>query len=203
MLPLNTSLNYYYKTVLIGDNGPFFEKARRKLGLNYNFNFIFTRHPAGEENSFRSLLQEILQKTRSSPEETVLCTNRMRPDIISAKQLGIRTILTRFNLTITGFMPQSNPERHYAASISKIPENAAELSAGRTVPDAVANTPLQIVSIIQGMEEGRKAVSQGQPEEPRRITLWDIAREVLNMPDFDNNPPSRSSDAPPLKSDKS
>lgn len=202
MLPINTSLNYYYRTVLIGNKGPFFEKARRKLGLNYNFNFIYTRNPAGDENSFRALLQEILQKTRSTPEETALITNKMIPDVLAARQLGIRTILTRFDLTTAGFMPQSNPERQYAASISKIPENVAELTS-RVRPDAIARDPLQLVSIIQGMEEGRKTLPQEQPQDLRNITLWDIARQVLGIPEFETHPTTGHNDNPPYHTEKS
>lgn len=203
MLAINTSLNYYYQTILIANRGPFFEKARRKLGLNYNFNFIYTRNPSGDENSFRSLLQEILQKTRSTPEETVLIADRMIPDILAAEQLGVFTILTRFDMKTAGFMPQSNLERQYAASVSKIPENASEL-ASRARPDATARNPLQLVSIIQSLEEGRKPMPQEQPEqELRNITLWDIARQVLGIPELEKHTSTAGKDEPPYHTNNS
>jgi FMN phosphatase YigB (HAD superfamily) len=203
MLAINTSLNYYYRTVLIANSGPFFEKARRKLGLNFNFNYIYTRNPSGDENSFRSLLQEILQKTRSEPEETVMITNRMIPDITAAKQLGLRIILIRFDLKTAGFIPQSNPERQFAASVSKIPENAGDLTS-RARPDALARNPLQLVSIIQSLEEGRKPVPQEQPEQDlRNITLWDIARQVLGIPEFEKHASAGGNDEPPYHTNHS
>jgi FMN phosphatase YigB (HAD superfamily) len=203
MLAINTSLNYYYRTVLIANRGPFFEKARRKLGLNFNFNYIYTRNPSGDENSFRSLLQEILQKTRSTPEETIMITDRMIPDITAAKQLRLHTILTRFDLKTAGFMPQSNMERQYAASVIKIPENAGELTS-RARPDAIARDPLQVVSIIQSLEEGRKTKPQEAPENDlRNITLWDIARQVLGIPEFEKHTSAGGNDQPPYHTNNS
>ncbi|MBN2365381.1 MAG: hypothetical protein EH225_05355 [Calditrichaeota bacterium] len=186
MLDLNKKLNFYYKTAVIGNAGAFFDKAMKKFGLDYNFNIILSQSTPMDESETHSLLQEILRKSRAAPEETVLFSERLHPDISAGEMLGLHTVWVTFDSKTKGFTPQSIRERQYMASLSRVPERLPARSMAMRQPFAVARKPRDLEKIIARLEEGEKLPRPLQPEEEKKqFTLWDIAKEILNIPDFD------------------
>ncbi len=186
MIGLNKKLNYYYKTALIANKSPVFEKAKKKFGLEFNFNHIMAQNYSLDESTTVTVLQEILRRTKSNPEETILISERLFPDISAARRLGIHTIYTKFDTRTKGFTPQSYREREYVASLDRVPERLPALRQAGREPEAVAQKPLDLEKIIARMEEGKELREKHQPqEETGNVSLWDIAREILNIPNFD------------------
>ena len=180
MRELIRSLKYYYNTAAFSYKKYLMQIAVDRFWLKDYVRYFRTGAASENTSVISHIYNSLLQETRSRPEETVLIANRLDTEIALANEMGLITIQAVFNSRVRGVMPQGDRERIFFRSLEKYPGYKQKPTRHGEVPDIVANMPQDISRQIQNLE-GKK---EGVKEEEKKISLWDIARDVL-LPEFE------------------
>lgn len=181
MRELIRSLKYYYNTAVFSYKKFLLQIAMDRFWLEDYVSYFRTGTAPQNSSVISRIINSLLEETRSRPEETVLIGNRLDTEIALANEMGLITVQVLFNARVKGTMVQGDRERQFFQSLERYPGYKQKPTRHREAPQLVATTPQEISKEIQSLE-GKK---QGAPEQEKKISLWDVAREVL-LPEFEN-----------------
>jgi len=174
------SLRYYYKIYFLARDSVVTRSAVKKFGWDKNVYYLKTGDGYVNPSHFLDTINNLINISQSTPEETIFIGEIDFPDIQVAQQSGISPIKTNFSFTTKGFTPQNITERHYVEAIDKESTAGSLNFLSRAFdPDITVENPVQLIKRIENMEESRPPAPQYQKKDST-VSIWDIAKKLIN-----------------------
>lgn len=183
MLAIIRNLKYYYKIALVANQGPLFEKVKRKYRFDRLFHYITQLERTADINQFGQLLHFLIKQIRASAAETLLVSSYLYPDIFTSEQQGISALYTSFDARTRGFQPQNYYEWKYYHSLQRSLENRKKDLTRQARIEALATKPAEVSKFISQLERADSStVHEAESIPTENVTLWDMAREIFAFP---------------------
>ena len=168
------NLSPFYQLGIIANQPPMITDYLRRRGMLNYFRIVAISERLGMRKPEPAIFEWALQQAKTPPEAAVMIGDRVDHDVAPAKQLGMRTILARFDRKARGVLPQSYRERIYFDSLERVPNWRQQPRSRAEMPDAIVRTPEAILQAITDFEHS----ATRQVEESDQ-SLWSIIKEML------------------------
>ncbi len=170
------NLSYYYQLGIIANQPLQILHYLKNRGLLNYFRIVGISDALGYRKPQKEFFQWAIQQARSAPGECVMIGDRIDHDVLPARSMGMRTILARYSLKARGILAQNQRERLYFASLERVPNWQQEPRHPAEMPDAVVETPAEIISVLQQME---RAVPEDVSGEQPVKSFWQALRDFV------------------------
>jgi len=171
------NLHRHFKLGIIATHSLFLMDLFKKYRLTLFFDVIITEDNRKEKESPRQYFLRALEKMKTEPGRALMIGDRIDKNILPAKEVGMRTILARFTTKAKGIFPQNSREKRFYKSLETHPPWRQRPRNRRELPTAIAESPEEILKIVEGMEFAPSTPESVEEVEPE-ISIWDIIKEM-------------------------